>query len=150
MNKFLKFAVALALLLAVVIVAQGGAWAAKVNSADSAPVAAVDGAGVAVARPAGTVSNTIKTVMAVDGVGEIHKAGVNPVGSPAGTYYSVTSCSSAVSVKFEAGPNWSGGVFYFDGANWTRVQPYEMNGYWYADFSCAMDPFYFIIGPAGS
>lgn len=148
MNKFLKLAVALMLLLAVVVVAQGGAWAAKINNADAAPVAGLSETGLAVSRPAGTSSGT--SAKTVDGVGAVNQTSSVPGPHPDGTYYMVSSCSSAVTVQLETGPNWAGGVFYYDGGSWTRVAPYKDNGKWYVDLSCAADPFYFIVGPAGS
>lgn len=149
MNKFLKVAVALALLLAVVIVAQGGAWAAKVDSADSAPVAAVDGAGAAVARPAGTVGNTMKSVRSVDGAASVKKAGLPPAGAPAGTLY-MTSCpASPVEVVFETGPNWGYGVYLeLSDGSWMSLGATQVEeGKWKTSIPCNGTA-YFIIGAA--
>lgn len=152
MNKTLKLSLVVVLLLAVVLVAQNGAWAGKLQSGAQAPSAVESAAG---ARPVGTSQG--QSLWVAGGGAVAHQGGFQgnlPLemrsGAPDGTVYLITPahCGEAgLVVNFATGPNWTGTVSYFNGGNWISIVPQGGDGDWTVTLPCG-GPTYIVISPA--
>ncbi len=123
MSKTFKLSLVFVAVLAVVLFAQSGAWAGKLQGSEQAPSVAVNETD---ARCAGTTSPKAKSVWEIGhsgtlhGILHIHMVKDANVGRPDGTYYSVGT-DKAVTVKIEVGPNWSGSLYYYLGDSWNNI-----------------------------
>jgi hypothetical protein len=126
--------IAVALVLAIVLIAQTGAWASKLQVANEAPAASEAGA-----RPQGTVKNTggaaAPAVPATGAEEEVvtvtDYTGEAPEGAPDGAaLYQVTvtkggqksgdTFAKAQTIEVELGPN-GGTVSYWNGSAWVDL-----------------------------
>ncbi len=128
MNKTFKISLVVVAMLAVVLFAQSGAWAGKLQSSNQAPSVAVNETGM---RPLGTTTGRsaglVTYGVGMSGILHQHMVGAANIGRPDGTYYVFSgNASKAVTVKIDVGPNWHGQVYYFNGSGW-QVNGFQRN-----------------------
>jgi len=113
--------IAIVVVLAVVLMAQTGAWAGKLQAGSDAPVVAAENAG---ARPQGTTTGDSVSSDDDDVTVEVLTGDV-PEGPPDGaSFYEVTvgtgdTLSEDVELNVEVGPD--GSAFYWDGSEWVEL-----------------------------
>ena len=150
MSKAFKLSLVLVAVLAVVLFAQSGAWAGKLQGNDQAPSVAENETG---ARPCGTTSTEVKSVWEVTNAFGIHGIihnhfvkGAN-VDRPDGTYY-YADTAGVFTVNIEVGPNWNSSVYYYLGNSWNIVG-YTRDGNTLT-VTFPAGTVYFAVGPMGN